>query len=150
MKRITEFRGEYFFLSNFSPSKIWVFDLMFLTAEHLYQSLKVGDGAKLYDTMERFSNLPTPLEAKRQGQDLPLWDRWEEEKDRLMYVVVRSKFMQNRDLNVRLQATGDRTLIEGNRWGDRYWGMVRENGKLIGRNRLGKILMKVREELKDW
>ena len=40
--------------------------------------------------------------------------------------------------------TGDEYLEEGNTWGDRIWGTV--NGK--GQNNLGKILMRVREELR--
>lgn len=35
-------------------------------------------------------------------------------------------------------------LIEGNDWGDTFWGMVDGEGE----NNLGKILMRVREEIK--
>lgn len=61
-----------------------------------------------------------------------------------MYEIVKAKFTQNEDLKQRLLETGDMYLEEGNTWGDRTWGTI--NGK--GQNRLGKILMKVREELK--
>ena len=39
---------------------------------------------------------------------------------------------------------GEEYLEEGNTWHDTYWGVC--NGK--GKNKLGKILMQVREELK--
>lgn len=41
--------------------------------------------------------------------------------------------------------TGDAELIEGNSWGDTFWGEC--NG--IGENNLGKILMKIRKEIVD-
>ena len=44
----------------------------------------------------------------------------------------------------RLINTGDAILIEGNTWGDTYWGVC--DG--VGENRLGKLLMEVREECK--
>jgi predicted NAD-dependent protein-ADP-ribosyltransferase YbiA (DUF1768 family) len=34
-------------------------------------------------------------------------------------------------------------LIEGNTWGDKFWGQVKGEGA----NYLGRLLMKVREEL---
>ena len=42
-------------------------------------------------------------------------------------------------------ATRDRVLIEGNDWGDTFWGMTDGEGE----NHLGKILMRVRAELRE-
>lgn len=61
-----------------------------------------------------------------------------------MYEVCFAKFTQNSELGQKLIDTGNATLIEGNDWGDKTWGMV--NG--AGQNKLGKILMKIREKLK--
>lgn len=60
-----------------------------------------------------------------------------------MFEVVLAKFSSSTYLKNKLLATKDEEIIEGNTWGDRYWGQV--NG--IGRNKLGKILMKVRHVL---
>jgi hypothetical protein len=38
-------------------------------------------------------------------------------------------------------------LVEGNRWGDQFWGVDLRTG--LGENHLGKILMKVRDELRS-
>ena len=59
--------------------------------------------------------------------------------------ICRAKFTQNEELKKKLIDTGDATLIEGNTWNDTFWGVC--NG--VGENNLGKILMKIREELKD-
>ena len=60
-----------------------------------------------------------------------------------MYDVVKAKF-SIKHLKEMLLATGNEELIEGNLWNDTYWGVC--NGK--GQNKLGKILMRVREELR--
>ena len=60
-----------------------------------------------------------------------------------MYEIVLAKFSQNEYLKRRLLETGNALLIEGNDWGDTYWGVC--NGR--GKNKLGKILMRVRTEL---
>ena len=59
-----------------------------------------------------------------------------------MYQILKSKF-QNPELSKLLLETGDCELIEGNTWGDQFWGVC----KGVGENNLGKLLMKVREEL---
>jgi predicted NAD-dependent protein-ADP-ribosyltransferase YbiA (DUF1768 family) len=58
---------------------------------------------------------------------------------------VKDKFSRNPELRVKLLNTGDLQLVEGNYWGDTFWGVC--NGK--GENHLGKILMRVRKELAD-
>lgn len=45
-------------------------------------------------------------------------------------------------LSEMLEATGDAELIEGNHWGDTFWGVC--NG--VGQNNLGKLLMAIRSE----
>lgn len=67
---------------------------------------------------------------------------WEEVKDDVMYTVCKAKFLQNPGLLKKLLDTGDAELIEGNTWNDQIWGVC--NGS--GENRLGKILMRIRDE----
>ena len=62
-----------------------------------------------------------------------------------MKKILYSKFAQNPYLAYGLLATGNEELIEGNTWGDKIWGQV--NGE--GQNLLGKILMEVREEIRN-
>ena len=52
---------------------------------------------------------------------------------------------QNPELGNKLLETGNQELVEGNTWGDIFWGVC--NGK--GQNWLGKILMMVRDEIRE-
>ena len=63
-----------------------------------------------------------------------------------METAVHAKFTQNVELKELLLETGDSELIEGNTWGDREWGVDLKTNE--GQNKLGKILMKVRESLR--
>ena len=69
---------------------------------------------------------------------------WDSEKVAVMMSVVREKFRQHPDLAAMLLATGNELLVERNSWGDRFWG-TDVDGE--GENMLGKILMRVRDEL---
>ena len=85
-----------------------------------------------------------PSDAKRLGRHVPLREDWNSIKEQIMYEICKAKFTQNPDLAEKLLETGDAELIEGNWWHDTTWGMC--NGE--GQNLLGKILMRVREEIK--
>lgn len=136
---IKEFRGQYYFLSNFYNAKVEWEGITYLNNESAFQSAKVTD----YDTRLKFANLD-PSSAKRKGRNVQLRHGWENIKFDIMYEIVKAKFTQNEDLKIKLLATGDEELQEGNSWNDKIWGVC--NGK--GQNNLGKILMRVRSELK--
>ena len=60
-----------------------------------------------------------------------------------MYQAVRAKFETHPALKTLLLSTGTEEIIE-NAPGDYYWGCGKDGS---GKNRLGHILMRVREEL---
>ena len=138
---ISSFKNEYGFLSNFYPVEISYEGLSFLSVEAAFQACKTLDKAQRLI----FTNLP-PRGAKLKGRAIFLREDWEEVKDGIMYDLCKLKFTENEDLKKQLLETGNRVLIEGNHHGDRYWGVV--DG--VGKNRLGKILMMIREEIKEW
>ena len=133
---IDNFRGKYFFLSNFFPSNILYQGVLYHNAEAAFHAQK--DPSR----REEFSRL-NPSEAKRLGRRVKLRSDWEQVKDDIMYDVVNCKFTQNKKLAEQLIATGEEDLIEENDWGDRYWGVCRG----VGKNKLGQILKRVRSEL---
>lgn len=135
-----EFRGAYDFLSNFYPAEIELDGIVYSTGETAFQAQKTLD----MEARKAFAGLP-PGKAKRAGRRLALRSDWESVKLGLMERIVRAKFAQHPELAERLVATGTLPLVEGNAWHDVYWGADVNTGE--GENHLGKILMKVRDEL---
>ena len=129
---ITEFRGEYNFLSNFYGADVTYKGITYHNNEAAFQAQKDVSRA------QEFATLTNPVVAKRNGRKVHLRPDWEEVKVGIMEEIVRCKFTQHPELRKKLLDTGDRLLLEGGK--DNFWG----NSK----NALGKILMKVRSELR--
>ena len=144
VKRIEQFRGQYFFLSNFYNAPVTYLGLTYQNNEAAFQSAKVI-GTKQESQRQAFTHL-APNEAKRKGRHVSLRPDWEKAKDQVMYEIVKNKFANNSDLQEKLLATGNAILTEGNTWHDVYWGYDMRQKR--GQNKLGKILMRVRQELK--
>lgn len=140
MDVIFEFTYEWGFLSNFHSSEVVLDGLIFTSVEHGYQAAKTLDQDKKLE----IQRAPKPGDAKRLGRAVPLRPDWDDVKEQVMLGLLRQKFSDD-PLRSRLLATGDAVLIEGNTWGDRYWGV--SGGQ--GLNRLGLMLMAVRQELAD-
>lgn len=137
--KISEFRGKYFFLSNFYEAPVTHQGISYQNNEAAFQANKLTN----VDKRKSFSHL-NPSLSKKKGRKVNLRHDWEKIKDDVMYEVCLAKFSQNEELKKKLIETGDSILIEGNTWNDTYWGVCSGRGK----NVLGKTLMKIREELK--
>lgn len=141
---ITSFRGEYRWLSNFYPARMrfgleWY---EYPTSEHAYQASKSVDPAtKALFTVPTL----TPGEAKQMGKSITIhYPDWGNICLDMMYKILYAKFDQHPELAKKLLDTYPRNLVEGNTWGDTFWGVC--NG--VGTNHLGKTLMQVRDNLK--
>lgn len=137
-KVIDSFEKEYDFLSNFYVAPVDIYELKGVSTESVFQAMK---SLNIQERNEIASCLPS--RAKRLGRKVNLRQDWDDIKDDVMYDVVLAKFKQNPILKQKLLDTADAILVEGNTWGDKYWGVC--DG--IGLNKLGQTLMRVREEL---
>lgn len=132
---IDSFSGQYRWLSNFSPSIVYLDGVEYQSVEHAYQA------AKSHDEHYRWSitRCPTPTDAKRLGRSVPLRSDWPQVRLQVMEDLLRQKFSQP-FFKAKLHATGTAKLVEGNYWGDTFWGVC--NG--VGTNHLGRLLMLIR------
>jgi len=137
---IASFSGEHHFLSNFYFAAVRYEGLEFPTVEHAFQAAKTHDLAE----RKRIRDCGTPGKAKQLGRRVDLRKDWESVKVAIMEALVRDKFARAPELAAQLLATGDEELVEGNTWHDTFWGVCRGRGK----NHLGRILMKVRGDLR--
>ena len=133
---------DYAEFSNFAPYGVAVDDVWWRTVEHYFQAMKFHDA----DYRERIRQSNKPKDAKALGmtRKIELRSDWEEVKDGIMFDAVRLKFHTHdvpRDL---LLSTGDADIVE-NAPMDAYWGCGPDGQ---GLNKLGRILMRVREELR--
>lgn len=166
---IQSFMGDKRWLSNFAiePSG--------LSNEHYYQACKGAHGSA-FERVEqvlkeagdilagdfRFTEnsdyeptwseyvllSPTPGVAKKRGKyEVPMnedqKEDWASIQVEVMHYLLQRKFKIS-DFREKLLATGDAILIEGNTWGDTFWGVC----KGVGDNNLGRLLMKVRNEIR--
>lgn len=145
MNQITSFKDDYAFLSNFYKCLISYEGMRFPSVEHAYQAMKT----ETPNLRNHFTVAPmfphkllTPSQAKYHGKSLDLRRDWEQVKVNIMYDLLKIKF-NNAHFRMLLEGTGTAELIEGNWWGDTFWGVCKGKGE----NRLGKLLMRVRMEL---
>ena len=136
---VDRFRGDHAFLSNFHRAPFPWCGKEWPTAEACFQAAKTRDEREA----ERIRNAPTPAAAKRLGRRVDLRPDWEHVKVDVMHSILQAKFAAPA-LRDALLATGDAELVEGNTWGDVYWGRV--DGR--GGNQLGRTLMRIREDIR--
>jgi ribA/ribD-fused uncharacterized protein len=141
-KDIDWFKGPYFFLSNFFESVVDGYG----SNEARYQSKKT----KNMKARQIFKKL-SAAESKVMGQALSLRTDWEEVKDDEMMEGLLLKFEAGTFLASQLVSTGDSKLIEGNYWHDNYWGdcFCKKCKDIEGQNKLGRMLMQIREKLRE-
>lgn len=142
---VTEFRDEYFFLSNFYMQPFEWRGIEFTSGEHAFSFAKgfcgLGTDPELQAHFDGVLNAPRPGVAKGLGRSLKIdVAQWDANKVQWMREIVHAKFLTGTGLAGKLINTGAMMLVEGNDWGDTFWG--RCNGK--GFNTLGVLLMEER------
>lgn len=129
--------------SNFSAHGFLLDELYWATSEHYFQAQKfVGT-----PYLEKVRQTKTPKDAANMGRNrsLPLRPNWEQVKDDVMRKGVLQKFRTHPEIREILLATGDEVLVENSPI-DYYWGCGKDGS---GKNKLGQILMEVREVLRS-
>jgi ribA/ribD-fused uncharacterized protein len=147
---ISDFRGEYFFLSNYYTAPFGWRGIEFQSAEQAFAYAKTAYTVQM--KQESFGRAilaaKTPGEAKKLGREVPMLnvDEWDKNKVYYMREIIHAKFHWVPGLAGRLINTDSAMLVEGNTWGDKYWGRCLDTatGKMVGLNKLGVLLMEER------
>lgn len=155
MKIIDRFTEDNKIYTNFYKCTVEYEGLTYPSSENAFQASKIyipGDMDKTNKlrVLAGFTKVE-PNESKRIGGrhgSIELRPDWESVKDNIMYNIVKLKFNQHKELMTKLIATGDAQLVEGNYWHDNYWGRCSCERCIVRvkLNKLGKILMRIRDE----
>ena len=134
----------YYEFTNFYRASVLIDCKKWPTTEHYFQAQKfIGT-----PYVEAIRCLPTAQEAFQLSRDpkVSRWRRsdWDTVKDDIMLKALRCKFAQHKSLHEKLWKTGDKELIE-HTTNDSYWADGGGKGK--GQNKLGRLLMKIRDEI---
>lgn len=136
---VREHLGEF---SNFSRHGVELDGHWWPTVEHYFQAQKFEDK----EHQNKIRAVSNPMQAATLGRSrsIPLRADWEQVKDDVMLKAVRKKFETHPELRELLLSTGEEEIVE-NAPGDYYWGCGKDG---TGKNRLGQILVQVRNELR--
>ena len=131
--------GEF---SNLSEYEIMIDGKQWPTSEHYFQAMKFE--GKNY--IEKIRKTKRPNIAAQMGRDrsVKIKRGWDSMRVNVMTNAIRAKFTQHQELHDLLLSTGDRRIIEHTS-NDAYWG---DGGDGSGKNMLGVVLMKIRDELR--
>lgn len=134
--------GNLGYLANYSNHGFEKNGIYYKTVEHYYQSEKFSDRS----IKDKIINADTPKEASNIGRDRSnkRTDNFKKIKKQVMYDGILEKFRQNRDIAYKLIETKKNDIAEAT-IDEYYWGIGKDKS---GENNIGKILVKVREEIK--
>ncbi len=129
------------YLSPFSAHEVLVREVVYKTAEHAYQALRMMKSAQSH-----IAESSSPLEAWRRAQAAKVQGLLDESVDKLalMEEIFRAKLAQHTDVREVLLETGDAELLKVYDT-DYYWGTGADGS---GENQMGKLWVKLRTELK--
>jgi hypothetical protein len=135
-------KKEYYEFSNFYICNVTIDNKIWSTTEHYFQAMKFNNNPNY---MEKIRLASSPAEAKKLGntRKIKLRPDWENVKEEIMMTAIREKFTQSNKLKKILLSTGNAYIAEHTK-NDYYWGDGL-NGS--GKNRLGHLLIKLREEI---
>lgn len=136
-------KDQYGEFSNFAPFGFRLDEKWYHTSEHYFQAMKFEDE----EHQERIREIKSPMIAARLGRShkVKIRNDWEEMKVHVMRTAVRAKFQQHANLQELLLGTGEQLLVEAAD-GDYFWGIGKDG---TGQNWLGRILMEIRNELRE-
>lgn len=137
--RIPKFTGRYEFLHDHYPCKIILDGVEYPSVLHAFCASKIQDKEKRLQIL----GMTEEREIKQFSAPEKVDWQWNKKKLKLKLNLLRQKFSDPK-LKKLLLDTANAELISTNNYFDRYWGV--HKGK--GENHNGKLLMRLREDLR--
>lgn len=145
------------YLSNWFESEFTVGGITFSSMEQ-YMMYEKAVLFKDQTTAEKILQTNDVAKIKALGRTVQNFDDevWAKERERIVYHGVSEKFCQNPELSQKLEKTGEEIIAEC-AVKDRIWGIglsMKDEDRLSidkwrGQNLLGRILMRVREDIRN-
>lgn len=136
---------EFYPFCNFASFQVEWRGRLWPTSEHAYQAAHFFDTAP--DLAEVIFNVRSAHEAfkiaKANGGKAP--ENWEDIKEEIMLDICRNKLRQHEYVQQKLLETGEAPIVEDSPT-DSFWGWGADRK---GRNALGRIWMRLRDELRS-
>ncbi len=139
------YQREFFIFDNFSSFAIEYKGVVYPTIEHAYQSLKFVDTAP--EIAKEIAECHSAVDAKRiarRNVDKQNKD-WLNINISIMEELLRAKIDQHPYVKQKLLETKDLIICEDSPY-DSFWGIGKDRN---GENWLGKLWMKLRDEIKE-
>lgn len=143
--KIFFYEREFYPFSNFSSFSIKFLGFHWQTSEHAFQAMKFIEIEPII--FEQIKNASSAHDAKKIAKEHAERRRedWSAVKVSIMEEIVREKLLQHEYIQKKLLETGDKEIVEDSPK-DSFWGWGFDQK---GENHLGKIWMKLREEMKN-
>lgn len=134
---------EFYCLDNFSSFKVLYDGYLYSSVEEAYQALGFIESAP--EVAEQIKNSYSAHEAQKIAYENKAKRRndWDSIKLSIMEELLRAKIEQNPYVKKKLLETKNYQIVEDSPK-DNYWGWGKDRN---GENNLGKIWMKLREEI---
>ncbi len=116
------------------------------TSENFYQAMKIPDS---HPELRKEIAEMGPYDSKKKIRDsrYPFRKDWSDQMAlSVMEKVLIHKFTLRTTWGKKLLETGTEEIVEWNNWNDLFWG--KDINTKQGKNHLGKILMKIRNDLR--
>jgi len=137
------YEREFYVFSNFSSFAVEWHGKVWPTAEHAYQASKFFENSP--EISDQVYNVRSAHDAQKLAQkykdktDSDFYDK----NIKILEDICRHKLQQHKYIQNKLIQTGDRKIVEDSPKDD-FWGWGADRN---GRNELGKIWMKLRQEI---
>lgn len=133
--------GAHRCFSNFYGSRFIYRGSVYSSVEHAFQAQKPEEHERAQAVA--IKDAPTPAKARELGRKCTLRPDWDKVKLKIMEEILRCKFTQDLAARSVLRLSYPCQLIEKAPW-DSFWGDGKDGQ---GKNMLGKLLMKIREDI---